>query len=216
MGEFREKEGDQTVSEFEKTRHKLPRDSAARKRIPITSGVLDYFPRAIAAVAEVSVVGNDKHNPGQPIHWAKHKSMDQADCIARHLIERGGIDEDGIRHSAHLVWRALALLEEELARAEGTWEQEVRACRDRDPMTATEVLKHGPVRDSRRGPDYGRVRIAPEECVTFDGHVYSGGECVYCETKKPPAKGGVLDPSGELLRSYDESEDINGPNLRGR
>lgn len=87
---------------------------AARKRTPITSGVLDYFPAALAAVAEISVKGNEQHNPGQPLHWARGKSQDHADCVARHLIERGGIDIDGARHSAKLAWRALALLQTEL------------------------------------------------------------------------------------------------------
>jgi len=92
----------------------LPDDSAARKRMPIATGVIDYFPRALAAVAEVSRIGNDKHNPGEPLHWAKEKSTDHADCIARHLIDRGKIAADGSRHSAALAWRALALLETEL------------------------------------------------------------------------------------------------------
>jgi hypothetical protein len=87
---------------------------AARKRTPITSGVLDYFPAALAAVAEISVKGNEQHNPGQPLHWARGKSQDHADCITRHLIERGSIDIDGARHSAKLAWRALALLQTEL------------------------------------------------------------------------------------------------------
>jgi hypothetical protein len=96
----------------------LPTGSEARKGIPIATGVLDYFPAAIAAVAEVSKAGNDKHNPGEPLHWARGKSMDQADCIARHLLERGGIDPDtGLRHSAQLAWRALALLQLELEEA---------------------------------------------------------------------------------------------------
>jgi hypothetical protein len=89
-------------------------DSATRKRIPITSGVLDYFPNAIAAVAECSFVGNEKHNPGEPLHWSRGKSDDHADCIGRHLLERGTLDNDGIRHSAHLAWRALAMLQIEL------------------------------------------------------------------------------------------------------
>jgi hypothetical protein len=99
----------------------LPTDSAGRKKYPITTGVLDYFPDAIAEVAHVSVVGNDQHNPGQPLHWSKDKSNDHADCIGRHLIERGTIDVDGVRHSAKLAWRALANLQielEELAAAE--------------------------------------------------------------------------------------------------
>jgi hypothetical protein len=92
----------------------LPSDPARRKNIPIARGVLDYFPDAIAAVAEISRLGNEQHNPGEPLHWAKEKSTDHADCIARHLIERGRIDGDGSRHSAKLAWRALALLQIEL------------------------------------------------------------------------------------------------------
>lgn len=93
----------------------LPQTTEARKEIPLASGVLDYFPAALAEVAKVSKAGNDKHNPGQPLHWARGKSMDQADCIARHLLERGGIDpETGQLHSAQMAWRALALLQLEL------------------------------------------------------------------------------------------------------
>lgn len=93
----------------------LPTGSEARKDIPITTGVLDYFPAALAAVAAVSKAGNDKHNPGEPLHWARGKSTDQADAIGRHLLERGSVDPDtGMRHSAQLAWRALALLQIEL------------------------------------------------------------------------------------------------------
>lgn len=91
----------------------LPADSAARKRMPLARGLLDYFPDACAAVAEVSFQGNEKHNPGQPLHHARGKSNDHADCIMRHLTERGGFDGD-TRHSAALAWRAMALLQEEL------------------------------------------------------------------------------------------------------
>ena len=92
----------------------LPTDAKDRKGCPVTTGVLDYFPDAIAEVARVSRAGNDQHNPGQPLHWAKHKSTDHADCVGRHLIERGTVDVDGMRHSAKLAWRALALLQIEL------------------------------------------------------------------------------------------------------
>lgn len=93
----------------------LPTDSEGRKRIPLATGVLDYFPAALAAVAEVSRAGNEKHNPGEPLHWSRGKSMDHADTILRHLADRGTIDpEDGLRHSAKLAWRALALLQQEL------------------------------------------------------------------------------------------------------
>lgn len=96
----------------------LPTDSKERKDLPIFGGVLAYFPAAIAEVARVSRVGNDKHNPGQPLHHARGKSMDHADCIARHLLEHGEIDEGtGLRHTAELAWRALALLQEEMEAA---------------------------------------------------------------------------------------------------
>lgn len=93
---------------------KLPKDAKERKNLPITTGVLDYFPDALAAVAEVSRIGNDQHNPGQPLHWAKEKSTDHADCITRHLIDRGSLDVDNTRHSAKVAWRALALLQIEI------------------------------------------------------------------------------------------------------
>lgn len=94
----------------------LPEGSDDRKNIPITTGVLDYFPLAIAEVAKLSKAGNDKHNPGQPLHWSRDKSADHADCIARHLIDRGKFAEDGTRHSAALAWRALAALQLEIER----------------------------------------------------------------------------------------------------
>ena len=92
----------------------LPTDHAARKRIPILTGVLDYFPAACAEVADLSVAGNDQHNPGEPLHWARAKSSDHADTIVRHLMQRGTRDSDGKRHTAKVAWRALALLQEEI------------------------------------------------------------------------------------------------------
>lgn len=92
----------------------LPCNSAERKKIPVATGVLDYFSAALAEVAKVSFVGNEQHNPGQPLHWARGKSTDQADTMLRHFMERGGIDTDGMRHSAKMAWRALALLQQEL------------------------------------------------------------------------------------------------------
>ncbi len=95
----------------------LTTDPKARKGLPICSGVLDYFPDALAAVAACSKAGNEQHNPGQPLHWDRTKSLDHADCIARHLMERGTVDVDGIRHAAKLAWRALALLQTEIEAA---------------------------------------------------------------------------------------------------
>ena len=83
----------------------------------MAEGLLYYFPAALAAVSEVSLIGNEQHNPGQPMHWARGKSTNHADKIIRHLVDAGTLDTDGTRHTAKLAWRALALLEEELERA---------------------------------------------------------------------------------------------------
>lgn len=85
-----------------------------RKALPLATGVLDYFPDALLAVAEVSRVGNEQHHPGAPLHWDKSKSTDEADALMRHLLDRGKRDTDGMRHSAKVAWRALALLQREL------------------------------------------------------------------------------------------------------
>jgi hypothetical protein len=96
----------------------LPTDSKARKNMPMARGLLDYFPDALAAVAELSMLGNEKHNPGQPLHWSKHKSTDHADCVIRHLADRGkwidGEYEKPVRHSTGAAWRALANLQIEI------------------------------------------------------------------------------------------------------
>lgn len=97
----------------------LPTDPATRKATQIVAGCLDYFPAALAAVAELSRVGNEQHNPGKPMHHNRSKSTDHAECIARHLIDRGTLDTDGIRHSAKVAWRALAMLQIELEREAG-------------------------------------------------------------------------------------------------
>ena len=97
----------------------LPTESAARKNVPMASGLLDYFPDALAEIAHVSFLGNQKHNPGEPLHHARGKSNDHADCVVRHLTERGTRDAEGVRHSAQMAWRALALLQEELEKELG-------------------------------------------------------------------------------------------------
>jgi Domain of unknown function (DUF4406) len=92
----------------------IPDEAKERKTFPIASGVLDYFPDAIAAVSNVSFTGNEQHNPGQPLFWNRSKSMDEADTLLRHFMQRGTRDKDGTRHSAKVAWRALALLQKEI------------------------------------------------------------------------------------------------------
>ena len=94
----------------------LPTDAKERKTYPVYSGVVKYFPDALAAIAKVSYIGNNIHNPGQPLHWSRGKSADHEDCVMRHLLGAGTIDDDGQRHTAKLAWRALAILQLELER----------------------------------------------------------------------------------------------------
>ena len=93
----------------------LPQKADERKARPIGTGVIDYFPAALAAVAYCSHVGNVQHNGDNvPLRWDRSKSKDEADALIRHFIERGTVDSDGVRHSAKLAWRALALLQKEI------------------------------------------------------------------------------------------------------
>lgn len=92
----------------------LPTTAPERKKFPVASGVLDYFPDALAAIANVSWHGNNQHNPDKPLHWDRSKSGDEADTMMRHFLQRGTADSDGIRHSAKMAWRALALLQKEI------------------------------------------------------------------------------------------------------
>ncbi len=98
----------------------LPTDAAERKGVPLARGLLWYFPNALAAVARVSRTGNEQHQPGEPMRWAREKSTDHADCILRHLVDAGTLDKDGELHSAKVAWRALALCESELIAAGAT------------------------------------------------------------------------------------------------
>lgn len=92
--------------------------SNSRKKKPVYSGVLMYFPDAILELAKVSYAGNEQHNPGQPLQWSRHKSNDHLDALVRHLLTAGQIDDDGIRHSAKVAWRALANLQLEIEKSE--------------------------------------------------------------------------------------------------
>lgn len=101
----------------------LPTDSAERKEYPMLSGCLKYFPAALAGIARISKLGNDKHNPGQPLHHARGKSTDHGDCIIRHLTDtedllaaqaRGALvtQEQILTEVNQLAWRVLAYSQE--------------------------------------------------------------------------------------------------------
>ncbi len=86
--------------------------SEERKASPVASGFDQYFPAARELVARLSKRANDKHNPGQPMHWSRDKSTDHADCLARHQLDVGTIDaEVGLDHAVAVAWRSMAQLQ---------------------------------------------------------------------------------------------------------
>lgn len=95
----------------------LVTDAKARKNVPIFTGLIRYFPHALSAVAELSLIGNEQHNPGKALHWDRSKSGDELDALSRHLFDAGTVDTDGVRHSTKVAWRALANLEKEIEKA---------------------------------------------------------------------------------------------------
>lgn len=90
---------------------KMP--GADRKKMPVYTGVMKYFPNALKYVSKISQAGNDQHHPEKPLHWDKSKSFDHTDALARHLIDHSQepIDDDGMLHLGKVAWRALAALE---------------------------------------------------------------------------------------------------------
>lgn len=97
----------------------LPTDAAERMAFPMWDGLMAYFPNALSEVARNSNIGNEQHNPGEPLHWAREKSRDHKNKIIKHLLDTGPIDApvldtDGVLHSVKAAWRALALAEEQL------------------------------------------------------------------------------------------------------
>jgi len=92
----------------------LPTDYDARKALPLYDFMFGYFPLAWLEVAKVAVAGNDQHNPGEPLHWARGKSTDQLNTAFRHLFDHGTgaqLDTDGCYHLAKVIWRLSAELQ---------------------------------------------------------------------------------------------------------
>lgn len=107
----------------------LPTESSEREEILLVDGCMNYFPAALAGVAKHSKRGNDKHNPGEPMHHARGKSTGHANRIMRHLMDLQDLLAVYDRHmqltplneallpsilaeASALAWRALALSQE--------------------------------------------------------------------------------------------------------
>lgn len=88
------------------------KSSAERKKYPVFTGFIAYFRDAIYRAARVSYEGNEKHNPGTPTHWARGKSDDHEDCLARHMMSGGDyLSAEYEEHLANAFWRAGARLQ---------------------------------------------------------------------------------------------------------
>ena len=114
---------------------KNPKESGAKLdngKAPLFRGLLDYFPRACLAVAEVSQRGAEKYC------WKGWENVEDginrySDAIVRHICKEsieGRIDPDfGLLHKAHVAWNALAVLELELRKDLDN--RTLSACKDR-------------------------------------------------------------------------------------
>jgi hypothetical protein len=146
----------------------LPDDPKERKKYPIITGVMDYFPDAIAEVALVSYIGNEQHNPGEPLHWSREKSNDHVDCLGRHLLARGTRDKDGTRHTAKALWRLFAILQLEI-------EEENAALRSKHPEEDPHrTVRRHPVHGERSG-DQGRMLDELPPTLLEEGQLHRSG-----------------------------------------
>lgn len=91
-------------------------------KAPILRGVIEYFPRAVKAVASVSDFGAKKYSWGG---WraVPNGIVRYGDAMQRHQVGEfldGPIDpETGLMHAAQTAWNAMARLELMLIEAEG-------------------------------------------------------------------------------------------------
>jgi hypothetical protein len=96
-------------------------EAERRKKTPMYSGLLAYFPDALALVARNSMVGHYQHNdPKDPMYWDRSKSADEMDAMIRHMADhsKDPYDADGTLHMSKVAWRALAFLQKFLEEQE--------------------------------------------------------------------------------------------------
>ena len=106
------KEADKKTKSYQNDMNKIKFDTN-RKHYPVHSGCFMYFPDALKYISHVSWVGNEQHNKGEPLHWAREKSTDDADARARHILGEE-FDVDGLLEEGKAAWRSLAVLQKKL------------------------------------------------------------------------------------------------------
>lgn len=104
----------------------LPDDDAQRRDYPLFDGLFAYFPNTLCEVSRWSKAGNEQHNPGEELHWAKDKSTDHKNKILRHLLDAEQVNSQGFYEAVGMAWRALALCEEILVASGKPWGPNVK------------------------------------------------------------------------------------------
>jgi phage tail protein X len=145
----------------------IPTDDKLRKQIRAFQGFVKYFPDATAAVALLSKIANEQHNPGEPMHWAKEKSTEELDSLMNHLIDiacKGELsrDSDGILDAVKIAWRGMANLQRlldkhglEIAFPEAAKYQQVEGCMA-DPSPGDEKF-WAAIHKAKEANDYHRI-----------------------------------------------------------
>lgn len=99
--------------------NKLPTDPEERKQLQLYTFMFGYFPDAWLEVVRIARLGNEQHNPGEPLHWARGKSTDQMNAAFNHVFDYGSgarVDSDGGYHLAKAIWRLMAQLQLDVER----------------------------------------------------------------------------------------------------
>jgi len=102
------------IAEKPKLDYEAMDEAKRRKMTPMYSGLIAYFPDALALVAQNSVIGQHQHGTlDEPLHWDRSKSADEMDAMIRHMADhsKDPYDSDGRLHMSKVAWRALAFLQ---------------------------------------------------------------------------------------------------------
>lgn len=188
----------------------LGTDSQARKDTPMLAGLKGYFLAALAGVARHSFRSNAKHNPGEPMHWARGKSMDHGETVERHLsdceemrawLEALPTGEYGAHVKAYLeecdalAWRALAYSQiayEKYGGAPLSFNSRVTP----PAMPRVPVLEQPPAPDNRGCPDGFYRAPWPPVCVnrSTSDTVWQadGSDWYFNPPKNMPERGAAL------------------------
>jgi hypothetical protein len=166
---------------------------------PVYRGVIAYFPRAVAAVANVSAAGAAKYSwkgwAGVPDGVNRY-----GDAMARHALATGRgevFDSEGFRHEAQIAWNALArleliLIEEEEAAAKLAETKRIDAIRAKFPVDTRVQTTTGAIGTVSEVTDQGKLRLKEQvglfepEAFTILDSFKPGERCVITNCSTGP------------------------------